>query len=70
MSASCDSVRYIKASWAGGLSKKTIGQKDKRHENTEEHIRRGNIKCVCLSDRSIINKKNELNIMVDDIKPI
>ena len=27
------------------------------------------IKCVCLNDRSIINKKNELNIMVDDIKP-
>ena len=27
------------------------------------------IKCVCLSARSIINKKNELNIMVDDIKP-
>ena len=28
------------------------------------------IKCVCLLNaRSIINKKNELNIMVDDIKP-
>ena len=27
------------------------------------------IKCVCLNTRSIINKKNELNIMVDDIKP-
>ncbi len=27
------------------------------------------IKCVCLNDRSIINKKNELYIMVDDIKP-
>ena len=27
------------------------------------------IKCGCLSTRSIINKKNELNIMVDDIKP-
>ena len=26
------------------------------------------IKCVCLNARSIINKKNELNIMVDDIK--
>ena len=25
------------------------------------------IKCVCLNARSIINKKNELNIMVDDI---
>ena len=27
------------------------------------------IKCVCLNARSIINKKNELNIMVDDINP-
>ena len=27
------------------------------------------IKCVCLNARSIINKKNELNIMVDDIQP-
>ena len=26
------------------------------------------IKCVCLNARSIINKKTELNIMVDDIK--
>ena len=26
-------------------------------------------KCVCLNASSIINKKNELNIMVDDIKP-
>ena len=26
-------------------------------------------KCVCLYARSIINKKNELNIMEDDIKP-
>ena len=25
--------------------------------------------CVCLNARIIINKKNELNIMVDDIKP-
>ena len=27
------------------------------------------IKCVCLNARSIINKKKELNIMVDGIKP-
>ena len=27
------------------------------------------IECVCLKARSIINKKNELNIMVDDIQP-
>ena len=27
------------------------------------------VKCVCLNARSIINKKNELDIMVDEIKP-
>ena len=27
------------------------------------------IKCVCLNASSTIHKKNELNIMVDDIKP-
>ena len=26
-------------------------------------------RCVCLNARSIINKKNELNIMVEDIEP-
>ena len=25
--------------------------------------------CVCLNARSIVNKKNELNIMVEDIDP-
>ena len=36
--------------------------------NTGWHIKE-EIKCVCLNARSIINKKNELNITVDDIKP-
>ena len=27
------------------------------------------IKCVCLNAMSILNKKNELDIMVDEIKP-
>ena len=27
------------------------------------------LKCVCLNARSIINKKNELDIVVDEIKP-
>ena len=26
-------------------------------------------KCVCLNARRIVNKKNELNIMVEDINP-
>ena len=28
-----------------------------------------NSKCVCLNARSIVNKRNELNIMVEDIDP-
>ena len=27
------------------------------------------IKCVCLNARSILHKKHEVNIMVDDMKP-
>ena len=50
----------------------------KNAQNVQEGIRcngiqggtsKEEIKCVCLNVRSIINKKNELNIMVDDIKP-
>ena len=26
-------------------------------------------RCICLNARSIVNKKNELNIMVEDIDP-
>ena len=36
--------------------------------NTGKHSK-AEIKCICLNARSIINKKKELNIMVDDIKP-
>ena len=35
------------------------------HGNTSK----AELKCVCLNARSIINKKNELDIMVDEIKP-
>ena len=51
------------------MSKKTIGQKDTIHTSIQRNISEAGIKCVCLNARSIINKKNELNIMVDDIKP-
>ena len=40
-------------------------QRHIRHRNTSK----SEIKCVCVNARSIINKKTELNIMVDDIKP-
>ena len=65
-------VKYdIYTSWAGGLSKKTIGgQKDRRYKRIQRNTSgRAGIECVCLNAGSIINKKNKLNIMVDDIKP-
>ena len=34
-----------------------------------ENISEAGYKCVCLYARSIVNKKNELNIMVEDIDP-
>ena len=34
-----------------------------------ENISETGYKCVCLNARSIVNKKNELNIMVEDIDP-
>ena len=52
------------------MSKKTIGgQKDSRSKKIQGNTSESGIKCVCLNARSIINKKTELNIMVDDIKP-
>ena len=47
---------------------KTI-QEDSTCKGIQGSISKGEIKCVCLNARSIINKKDELNIMVDDIKP-
>ena len=52
------------------MSKNTIGgQKDRRSKKIQRNPSESGIKCVCLNARSIINKKTELNIMVDDIKP-
>ena len=34
-----------------------------------ENISEAGYKCVCLNARSIVNMKNELNIMVEDINP-
>ena len=34
-----------------------------------ENIPEAGYKCVCLNARSIVNKKNELNIMVEDTDP-
>ena len=52
------------------MSKKAnIVQEDSRGRGIQRNTSKAEIKCVCMNARSIINKKNELNIMVDDIKP-
>ena len=44
-------------------------QEDSTWKGIQGSTSKEEIKCVCLNARSIINKKDELNIMVDDIKP-
>ena len=44
-------------------------QEDSRCKGIQGITSKAEIKWVCLNARSIINKKNELNIMVDEIKP-
>ena len=52
------------------MSKQALNiQEDIRCKGKQGKTSKAEIKCVCLNARSIINKKNELNIMVDDIKP-
>ena len=52
------------------MSKKAQNvQEASRCKGTQGNTSESGIKCVCLNARSIINKKNELNIMVDGIKP-
>ena len=54
----------------GGLSKKAKKvQENSTCKGIQGSTSKEEIKCVCLNARSIINKKDELNIMVDDIKP-
>ena len=51
------------------MSKKALNvQEDTRCKGIQGNTPKSEIKCVCLNARSIINKKTELNIMVDDIK--
>ena len=52
------------------MSKKALNvQDDSRSKGIQGNTSKSEIKCVCLNARSIINKKTELNIMVEDIKP-
>ena len=42
---------------------------DKPILNHSKNISEKGYRCVCLNARSVVNKKNELNIMVEDIDP-
>ena len=42
---------------------------DKPISNRPKNISETGYRCVCLNARSIVNKKNGLNIMVEDIDP-
>ena len=54
----------------GGLSKKANKvQEDSTCKGIQGSTFKEEIKCVCLNASSIINTKDELNIMVDDIQP-
>ena len=44
-------------------------QADSGCKRIQGNTSKAEIKCVCLNARSILNKKNELDIMVDEIKP-
>ena len=44
-------------------------QADSGCKGVQGNTSKAEIKCVCLNARSIINKKNELDIMVGEIKP-
>ena len=44
-------------------------QADSGCKGKQGNTYKAEIKCVCLNARSILNKKNELDIMVDEIKP-
>ena len=46
-----------------------VNNTDKPITKCPENTSETGYKCVCLNARSIINKKNKLNIMVQDIDP-
>ena len=68
-------ANIFKTRSAGGLrrgtSNKTRGHQYTQTSNkmSEKNISEAGYKCVCLNARIIVNKKNELTIMVEDIDP-
>ena len=68
-------LQFFKLVSQGGYTEKpnTRGiakdSKKKSAKNSLESPTKFGYKCVCLNARSIVNKRNELNIMVEDIDP-
>ena len=68
-------MQFFKLVSQGGYTEKpnTRGiakdSKKKSTKNSLESPTKFGYKCVCLNARSIVNKRNELNIMVEDIDP-
>ena len=68
-------LQFFKLVSQGGYTEKanTRGiakdSKKKSAKNSMESPTKFGYKCVCLNARSIVNKRNELNIMVEDIDP-
>ena len=65
-------VKYdIYTSWACFFFTKKAQniEEDSRCNGIQGITSKAEIKCVCLNARSILNKKNPLNIMGDEIKP-
>ena len=63
-------VRYL--NWLGRVffpKKAKKVQADSGCKGIQGNTSKSEIKCVCLNARSILDKKNELDIMVDEIKP-
>ena len=50
-------------------AEKEANSTDKLITNRPANISETGYRCVCLNTRSIVNTKNELNIMVEDINP-
>ena len=42
---------------------------DKSHTKILENVSEFGYKCDCLNARTLVNRRNELNIMVEDIDP-
>ena len=63
-------MQLFKLDSQGGFTEKpNTGGTDKTAKNSLENSTTFGYKCVCLNARSIVNKRNELNVMVEDNDP-